>query len=29
MEMIPAIDILHGKCVRLTQGEYESDKNIQ
>jgi phosphoribosylformimino-5-aminoimidazole carboxamide ribotide isomerase len=23
-EIIPAIDILHGKCVRLTQGDYES-----
>ena len=26
IEIIPAIDILHGKCVRLTQGDYESGK---
>jgi len=26
IEIIPAIDILHGKCVRLTQGDYESRK---
>jgi phosphoribosylformimino-5-aminoimidazole carboxamide ribotide isomerase len=26
IEIIPAIDILHGKCVRLTQGEYASQK---
>ena len=26
IEIIPAIDILHGKCVRLTQGNYESGK---
>jgi phosphoribosylformimino-5-aminoimidazole carboxamide ribotide isomerase len=24
IEIIPAIDILHGKCVRLTQGDYAS-----
>jgi phosphoribosylformimino-5-aminoimidazole carboxamide ribotide isomerase len=24
--VIPAIDIMHGKCVRLTQGEYASQK---
>lgn len=26
IEIIPAIDILHGKCVRLTQGDYEKQK---
>jgi phosphoribosylformimino-5-aminoimidazole carboxamide ribotide isomerase len=26
IEIIPAIDILHGKCVRLTQGDYTSQK---
>lgn len=26
IEIIPAIDIMHGKCVRLTQGDYESKK---
>lgn len=26
IEIIPAIDILHGKCVRLTQGDYSSRK---
>ncbi len=26
IEIIPAIDILHGKCVRLTQGDYETQK---
>ncbi|HET7002024.1 MAG TPA: 1-(5-phosphoribosyl)-5-[(5-phosphoribosylamino)methylideneamino]imidazole-4-carboxamide isomerase [Puia sp.] len=26
IEIIPAIDILHGKCVRLTQGDYGSGK---
>jgi phosphoribosylformimino-5-aminoimidazole carboxamide ribotide isomerase len=26
IEVIPAIDILHGKCVRLTQGDYASQK---
>jgi phosphoribosylformimino-5-aminoimidazole carboxamide ribotide isomerase len=26
IEIIPAIDILHGKCVRLTQGDYASGK---
>ena len=26
IEIIPAIDILHGKCVRLTQGDYASQK---
>ena len=26
IEIIPAIDILHGKCVRLTQGDYEKGK---
>jgi phosphoribosylformimino-5-aminoimidazole carboxamide ribotide isomerase len=26
IEVIPAIDIMHGKCVRLTQGDYTSKK---
>jgi phosphoribosylformimino-5-aminoimidazole carboxamide ribotide isomerase len=26
MDIIPAIDILHGKCVRLTQGDYAHPK---
>jgi phosphoribosylformimino-5-aminoimidazole carboxamide ribotide isomerase len=26
IEIIPAIDILHGKCVRLTQGDFERGK---
>ncbi len=26
IEIIPAIDILHGKCVRLTQGDYTTRK---
>jgi phosphoribosylformimino-5-aminoimidazole carboxamide ribotide isomerase len=26
IEIIPAIDILHGKCVRLTRGDYASEK---
>ncbi|MDR0574449.1 MAG: 1-(5-phosphoribosyl)-5-[(5-phosphoribosylamino)methylideneamino]imidazole-4-carboxamide isomerase [Tannerella sp.] len=26
IELIPAIDIIDGKCVRLTQGDYESKK---
>lgn len=26
IELIPAIDIIEGKCVRLTQGDYESKK---
>jgi phosphoribosylformimino-5-aminoimidazole carboxamide ribotide isomerase len=26
IEIIPAIDIMHGKCVRLTQGDYTSKK---
>jgi phosphoribosylformimino-5-aminoimidazole carboxamide ribotide isomerase len=26
IEIIPAIDIMHGKCVRLTQGDYERQK---
>src|SRR3954467_12933708 len=26
MELIPAIDIINGKCVRLTQGDYSSVK---
>src|ERR1043165_5845758 len=26
MDIIPAIDIIDGKCVRLTQGDYEQKK---
>src|SRR5690348_18192520 len=26
MEIIPAIDIIEGKCVRLTQGDYQRKK---
>ncbi len=26
IEIIPAIDIMHGKCVRLTQGEYDTKR---
>ncbi|MEL6845399.1 MAG: HisA/HisF-related TIM barrel protein, partial [Bacteroidota bacterium] len=26
MQIIPAIDIIEGKCVRLTQGDYEQKK---
>lgn len=26
IELIPAIDIIEGKCVRLSQGDYESKK---
>jgi phosphoribosylformimino-5-aminoimidazole carboxamide ribotide isomerase len=26
IEIMPAIDIMHGKCVRLTQGDYKSQK---
>jgi phosphoribosylformimino-5-aminoimidazole carboxamide ribotide isomerase len=26
IEIIPAIDIMHGRCVRLTQGDYASQK---
>src|SRR5690348_17965316 len=26
MEIIPAIDIIEGKCVRLTQGDYQQKK---
>ena len=26
MEIIPAIDIIEGKCVRLTQGDYNQKK---
>src|SRR6185295_3031234 len=26
MQLIPAIDIIEGKCVRLTQGDYEQKK---
>ena len=26
MKIIPAIDIINGQCVRLTQGDYEQKK---
>lgn len=26
IEFIPAIDIIDGKCVRLSQGKYDSQK---
>ena len=26
IELIPAIDVIDGKCVRLTQGDYGSKK---
>ena len=26
MELIPAIDLIDGRCVRLTQGDYEQTK---
>ena len=26
IELIPAIDLIEGKCVRLTKGEYDSKK---
>ena len=26
IELIPAIDLIGGKCVRLSQGDYESKK---
>ena len=26
IEIIPAIDIIDGKCVRLSQGDYDSKK---
>ena len=29
MHIIPAIDIIDGKCVRLTQGDYSQKKGIQ
>lgn len=28
MEIIPAIDIIDGKCVRLTQGDYSQKQFI-
>jgi phosphoribosylformimino-5-aminoimidazole carboxamide ribotide isomerase len=28
IELIPAIDIINGQCVRLTKGDYEQKKNI-
>ena len=29
IELIPAIDIIDGKCVRLTKGDYDQKENIQ
>ena len=26
MEIIPAIDIIEGKCVRLTRGDYDTKR---
>ena len=26
IELIPAIDLIDGKCVRLTKGEYDSKR---
>ena len=26
IEIIPAIDIINGKCVRLSQGDYQTQK---
>ncbi len=26
IELIPAIDVIDGKCVRLSQGDYQSKK---
>ena len=26
IELIPAIDIIHGQCVRLTKGDYDQKK---
>ena len=26
IELIPAIDLIEGKCVRLTQGDYDTKK---
>ena len=28
IEIIPAIDIMYGKCVRLTQGDFDSQENL-
>ena len=28
IELIPAIDIIDGKCVRLSQGDYEDRKSV-
>ncbi len=28
IEIIPAIDIIDGKCVRLSQGDYDSKKGL-
>ena len=28
IELIPAIDIIDGKCVRLSQGDYDSKRCI-
>ena len=29
IELIPAIDIIDGKCVRLTQGDYADQEGLQ
>ena len=29
MEIIPAIDIIDGKCVRLSKGDFEKKSNLQ
>ena len=29
IEIIPAIDVIEGKCVRLTQGDFSQKKDIQ
>ena len=29
MQIIPAIDIIDGKCVRLTQGDYAQKNHLQ
>ena len=28
IELIPAIDIIDGKCVRLSQGDYNTQKGV-
>lgn len=29
IEIIPAVDIIDGQCVRLTKGDYDTKKHIQ